>query len=383
MKSRISTIYNKVYQLFNLRKIKDTYQNQESFKKIISNLGQKNKKILYFHHEWGGGADFYLQNKIEQLKSKNYVFVIIYKSKLDKLNLQITFKEEFASVLFNDFKELSNLLDKIKIDQIYINQLSFFPNIDVAFAFIKQSKNLGTKTTMLIHDFSIICTNTHLIKDDGSVCDMICGKNKCICSPAAQENIKKWQSFLISQIDEILCFSEYSKQIVGQFYPAISDKINIVPHFVPFLRKVNIVKNNLTINIAVIGFLNKIKGCDIVEEMSKLIISKNLPAKIFVIGKCKKKANLALEILGKFDRKDLPPILEKNQIDIVFISSICPETFSYVSHEAMLMGAKVACFDIGAQSEYIKKYDKGLIISQINAKTALDEILNFAKQSTR
>jgi hypothetical protein len=355
------------------------YKNKSAFNKIVSNLNQENNKLIYLHHEWGGGTDLYLQNKIANLKNENYIFVIIYKKKLNKLNLQITFKEEFASVLFNNFEELLDLFGKIKIDEIYVNQISFFPDIDVVFNFIKQIKSSNNKATMLIHDFSSICKNTNLTKDDGTRCDIIDNKNYCNCSVLAQENVRKWQEFLNHQIDEILCFSNHSKQVVSQFYPSISSKINIVTHYVPFLRKVNIVKTTKELNIAVIGSLNRIKGCDLVEEMSQIIISSNLPIKIFIIGKCKKKANLALKILGKYDRKNLPEIIENNQIDLVFISSICPETFSYTTHEAMLMGMKIACFDLGAQSEYVKKYDKGLIISKISAKTALDEISNFVK----
>ncbi len=358
-------------------------KNKSAFKKIISNLNQENKKLIYLHHEWGGGSDLYLQNRIAHLKDNNYIFVIIYKKKLNKLNLQITFKEEFASVLFNNFEELLNLYSKIRIDEIYINQISFFLDIDVVFNFIKKIKNNSTKTTMLIHDFASICKNISLTKNDGTKCDMISNKNHCNCSALAQENVKKWEEFLTNQADEILCFSSDSKQIVSQFYPAISNKINNVAHYVPFLRKANIVKTTKMLNIGIMGSLNKIKGCDIVEEMSKIIINNDLPIKIIVIGKCKKKANLALKILGKYDRKNLPEIIENNQIDIVFISSIWPETFSYTTHEVMLMDIKIACFDIGAQSEYVKKYDKGLIINEISAKTALDEISNFVKQTSK
>ncbi len=347
--------------------------------KIISNANLVMSRVLYFHHEWGGGVDFWLQNQVQKLQSDHYIFVLFYQKKPNKINLQVIFKGQKESILFNNFKEVAGIFSKIKIDKIYINQISFFPNIDVVFDFIKQNKHNKTKTTMLMHDFSSICIKANLVKDDGSQCDMIRNRNYCDCNPDAEENVKKWRSFLTNQVDEILCFSEHSYQIVSQFYSATANKIKIIPHDVPFLRKVNVVKSDKIINIAVIGFLNKIKGCDVVEEMSKLIISNNLPIKIFAIGKCKVKGNSALKILGKYNREDLPEIIEKNQIDIIFISSICPETFSYTMHEATMMGTKVACFDLGAQAEYIRKYDQGLIISQINAKAALDKILSFVK----
>ncbi|MES2677055.1 MAG: glycosyltransferase [Pseudomonadota bacterium] len=352
-------------------------RHKSSFEQIISNLNPEKQKLIYLHHEWGGGADLYLQNKIQQLKNDNYIFVILYKKKLGKINLQITFQNQFSSILLNNFGEIADLFSKIKIDAIYLNQVSFFPNLAVVFDFIKQTK--ADKKIMLAHDFSSICAKTHLLKDDGNKCEIISNNSNCACNSKAGENVKKWREIFINQIDEVICFSEHSKQIIGQFYREISSKIKVEPHYVPFLRKVNVVKSDPIINIAVVGFLNKIKGADIVEQMAQIIIDNQLPARIIVVGKCKKKENLALKILGKYHRQDLPEIIEKHQIDIIFISSICSETFSYTTHEAMLMEVKVACFDLGAQAEYVKEYSAGLIIQEINAKTALNQIINFAK----
>ncbi len=41
------------------------------------------------------------------------------------------------------------------------------------------------------------------------------------------------------------------------------------------------------------------------------------------------------------------------------------------------MGLPVACFDLGAPAERVRNYEKGLIISKIDAETALREIEGF------
>ena len=43
----------------------------------------------------------------------------------------------------------------------------------------------------------------------------------------------------------------------------------------------------------------------------------------------------------------------------------------------MTMGLPVACYDLGAPAERVKKYKKGLIISKIDAQTTLKEIEQF------
>ena len=356
---------------------KEIKNKTQSLRQTIASLSQSTPKLLYLHHEWGGGVELYLQNKIKELKNDTYIFVIFYQKKINKINLRITFQGQSSSFLFDNFQELLDVFSAIKIDTIYINQISFFPDLGVVFDFIKQIKNKDAKTTMLMHDFSSICSNANLIKNDGGVCNIVGDKSSCECNTSAGENLKKWKEFLNNQADEIICFSESSKQILSNTHPFISDKINIERHYVPPLRKANVIKKTPIINIATIGFLNKIKGCDIAEEMSKIIADNNLPVKIFVVGKFKAKAGKAIKVLGKYVRDDLPKIIEDNQIDLIFISSICPETFSYTAHEAMMMGVKTACFDLGAQAEYIGDYEKGLVISRIDAGVALDEILDF------
>ena len=40
----------------------------------------------------------------------------------------------------------------------------------------------------------------------------------------------------------------------------------------------------------------------------------------------------------------------------------------------MTMGLPVACFNLGAPAERVKIYDKGIVIPEINARLALEEI---------
>ena len=101
--------------------------------------------------------------------------------------------------------------------------------------------------------------------------------------------------------------------------------------------------------------------------------------RVFIAGKSELRLSHTQK-LGQYDVKDLPSIMQKNLIDIVLIPSIGPETFSYTTEEAMSMDIPVACYNIGAPAERVKNYKNGLIISQIDAQTTLNEIINFVKK---
>ncbi|MFT7098324.1 MAG: glycosyltransferase involved in cell wall biosynthesis [Rickettsiales bacterium] len=356
------------------------YYHRKYAIKILSSRCD-NKKFLYFTHEWGGGVEFYLQNRIKILRGNAVILVIRYQKEKRRFLLELTFKNVFTSCYFDKLHDILSFLEGIKIDKIYLNQISFFPELKEIFSSVYKVRNgeinfHKPKVTMLVHDFYSICINGNLLKNDTSCCEVL---SDCECSLKSGDNFKNWKEFLINGIDDAICFSKSSAEIMQNFHPEISKKIISSTHQVPFLRKVNITSSSQVVRMAVIGFINQIKGCDLISQMAELILEEKINAKIFVVGKFKGRSNAAIKVLGKYNRDDLPEIMEKNQIDIVFIPSICPETFSYTTHEAMMMGLNVACFNLGAQAEYVGKYDKGLIVSRMEAKIALDEIINFIR----
>ena len=87
-----------------------------------------------------------------------------------------------------------------------------------------------------------------------------------------------------------------------------------------------------------------------------------------------------LIIYGKYKRDELPVLMKKFEVDVIFIASIWPETFSYTTEEGIKMGMKVAAFDLGAPAERLKNYDKGIIIPDITAEDALKTILDHCNR---
>jgi len=70
----------------------------------------------------------------------------------------------------------------------------------------------------------------------------------------------------------------------------------------------------------------------------------------------------------------LPKLMEDNQIDLVLIPSICPETFSYTTEEAMNMRLPVAVFDYGAPAERVREYERGIVLQKQDPGYVIREI---------
>ena len=77
-----------------------------------------------------------------------------------------------------------------------------------------------------------------------------------------------------------------------------------------------------------------------------------------------------VKVSGGYDVKDLTSIVLREGINLMFFSSVWPETFSYVTKELIALGLPVACFDLGAQRDHVEAYAKGAVIPEMTAESA-------------
>lgn len=90
---------------------------------------------------------------------------------------------------------------------------------------------------------------------------------------------------------------------------------------------------------------------------------------------------MIIEPTGPYERNDLPGIIEKYKIDLIFAPSICPETFSYTVHEVIMMGMPIAVFNLGAQGEAVRDYPKGILLDKIDPEFALHTMINWFRDT--
>lgn len=355
--------------------------------------------IVAFNHYWGGGADMYLLRERKRVLNEGSEFVqVVYMPGSKSFKVEYCYHHYYdQTILCAEFSEILKLLPQ-KIDEIWINELVSYPELFVVLEqIVELAKETKAKTLFLLHDYFSICPTICLLNTKSEYCEIPTTEkcDKCLannklhidihCSER-NKGISVWRenwTRLLDCCDEIRTFSQSSKEVFQKAYPCVSsEKITVVPHKVDYLLNISDrVKRSDTLNIGVIGAIDEIKGVNIVIEMAELIKKYNIKARIVILGYTSPKIpNDLCLCVGKYKRSELPGLILKNDIDIVFIPSIWPETFSFTSQEAMMMGLPTACFDIGAPAERINNYDKGLIIPYINADYALRKLLEYDKE---
>jgi O-antigen biosynthesis protein len=366
-------------------------------------VGDNRKRItLVFDHMMGGGANSYRKALIsERVSNGELVVLVTYQIWDDSYHLTYSNKQRSVSFTITSLQDLAWITKYIDINEIFYNNLVSYPKtLDAVEIVLKIKKEKNCQVTVAIHDFYSICPSYTLLNREGKYCD-IPNIEECIrclphngyAFPRSMDSYdiitwrNKWQP-LIESANSILCFSDNTRDIVKRVYDINPTKIHVQPHNLitkfPVKPKFDL-RNELC--IGVIGIISYQKGANLVIDMAKLLKEKYPRAKIVVIGTLETTNKIQnLTITGPYNPNELPKIIESNNVNICFFPSIWPETFSYVCSEIIEMQMPLCCFNIGAPVERVKKYKLGNIISTIDSRIAIEEIIQFydiLKNNTR
>jgi len=354
-------------------------------------FGLEKKPMLMFDHNIGGGAASYANKKVKTLRNEGYpVMLVRYDAEHDIYLLHYKYDVYEFSYSFVSLDFFHTFLAGIALDTIYINELVTYPEIyNFKKKIIEIKKASGAKLVFLFHDFFALCPSCNLLNEKRLFCGLKPSKDCNVCLKAnkmlsnsdyetREKWLENWNKFLL-ECDDIIVFSNSSAELVKQVY-GNTLRISVLPHKIKDLPAISkLYKTTKTLNIGLLGVLSYHKGAKIIKQMLNIIKQDNLKAKIVLIGSSDEKIDDPNFIkTGKYSLDMVPKLVYQYDVDLFFISSIWPETFSYTTEEAIKFNMPVIAFNIGAPGERIKHYAKGQIIEDINAKTAVNTILQFS-----
>lgn len=339
---------------------------------------------LWFDHTWGGGTLTYTENIAHKYKN-SILFIYVRQDRDGRTSLSYKYLGFANSAVLSGISALKTFAGRLKISKIVLNNLASYKNIPDTLCDIADIKRITrAKVSFRGHDFQCICPTINMMDKNDKYCAASSCK-KCTACIHGNKNMQipcrdiqayqyMWRRFLTETADEIIVFCESTKNILTSFIPEIRNKITVTPHFIKELRKVNIPPHE-GINIGITGNINTAKGSAVVNRMADFL--RGTDVKIHVNGKLYPCTSKHVIVHGTYNNSELPDILEKEKIDIVFIPSVWPETFSHTTGEAIKTGIPVCCYNLGGQAEQVKKYKKGLVLTEINIEKNVKDMLGF------
>lgn len=342
-------------------------------------LKRQQTMTLVFNHNLGGGATSYLERKEQEIINSGEMFCLI-RCNYDIGRTEIICKYQECSVKFraHNLKEVVAIIECLKPNKIIVNEFVSYPQLyDILHFLGDYRKNHEAKLVFLVHDFYLVCPTVNLLNVHGEYCGVPCTENcencvkenselKYLEFSSMQEWRQEWGTF-IRNCDEVIAFSEDSKNIVEKAYGKL-ENMQVIPHeidYLPVIKKQY--KHTKTLNIGLLGTLVKHKGAEIVKRTVEYIEEHDLDINIILIGQCGTTIKSKhFKETGWYSRDMIPRLIFENDIDVFWIASIWPETFSYTTEEIMTMQFPIMSFDLGAPAERIKKYEKGAISPSMN-----------------
>lgn len=358
-------------------------------------LARHNETILVFDHAMGGGANRYREDMVAAMLAEGHgVAVVAFRLETLDYSLSLRRGNRRRDIAHTQLPALLKHFVLASVPEIHINNLVSFPDPVSVIRWARARKGKrGGRVVLHLHDYYPVCPSWTLIDAWGKYCNIppleVC--RNCLpantahtLSLAPDMEMSQWRQEwlgLLDGADTIVAFSEASVDILRGAYPQIDPlRIKVQPHFVDAasLRPVQPVFGN-TLVIGVIGHISAAKGALVLQQMARVIREEARPVRIVVIGTLEHHhAGDGIQVTGAYQGSRLPELLEEHLVGVCMLPSICAETFSYVTAEIMAMGMPLAVFGLGAPAERARRYNHGLVISRVDAITALDEIQSFA-----
>lgn len=327
---------------------------------------QRGAVPVYLAHDMGGGAEMYLQRRIEEDLQQDAAVVVLRVGGQSRWQIEvhtpqgITRGETDETGLVQDLLALLTRRHVVYSCGVGDRDPLALPALLVALA-----QGPDDTVEVLIHDYLPLSPSYTLLGQDGAYHGVPDAQTNT--DPAHETRrpdgtpipLAQWRAGwggLFHRADQVTVFSENSRRLVAEAYPEAAARIVVKPH--KLLAAITpVAPGTPRDGVPVIGVLGNIgypKGAAVLRDLSREL-ARTGAARIVVIGNIDPAFPLAppSEVHGSYRIAEIPALVARYGISRWLIPSIWPETFSYATHEALATGLPVFAFDLGAQGDAV------------------------------
>ena len=284
-----------------------------------------------------------------------------------------------AAQLRQIFQELARA--GVKIHTVHLHHLLGF-ELEVVDELLS---GLQARKTFFIHDFYSLCQQHNLLKNDKEFCggppvgsptcrDCSYGERHPAHFEAFQRFFDRWQP-------DFVVPSKVACDIWTGAFPQFASKVRIIPHLVSRDRVAPAVQrcSSGKIRIAYVGYQHPFKGWEEWKRLASLVGREHY--EFLVLGNCGESLPDVHYVPVSFVEHGPDAMvlaLRHQAIDLAFLWSLVPETYSFTLFESMAAG----CFVLtnprsGNIAAQVAQSGRGLVAN------GLDELLAFLQDARR
>jgi glycosyltransferase involved in cell wall biosynthesis len=146
-------------------------------------------------------------------------------------------------------------------------------------------------------------------------------------------------------------------------------------------------KEDRTVGVAVIGFISRKKGMDVLRECAEAALRDGLPLRFVVVGFTEDDQAFQslpnVTITGRYKEGDAGNLIRSYSLRLALFPIVWPETYSYTLSIALNTGLYPVAFDLGAIAERMRDLKFGHLLplettpEEINATLMARSSQNF------
>lgn len=337
------------------------------------------RNILLVCHERGGGTERHLGEEVKRLRSKGWSSFILRPSGATGARVLHPNCWNLPNLARIDLapgsRGLVDLVQDLKIERIHVHHLVDFP-ANMSELIVETAAITGADIDFTVHDYFVICPRINLARPDGTYCGEH-GRDQCracIASlrtgPDALPDIETWRSRhygLLAKAREVFVPDEDVRARLSRYFTDIT--LTIRPHETGLKRPIVPVHGPPPgrdgPHVVVLGAISTIKGLEVLEGCARIALRERMRIRFTVIGYTSRDAalkRLGVTVTGPYCDSNLPRMIAEADPNLIWLPSICPETYSYTLSAALAAGRPVCAFDIGAIASRLRAQGTGHLV---------------------
>lgn len=348
--------------------------------------------VLFVAHEWGGGIERHLLDLAARLAEDQVaVYCLRPRSGVEPARLVLSGApgaapiEELATASDLPPDPLSSWISALRvleIDHVHVHHIGELGTEGPRWL-MRLCAALGVPFDVTIHDYVPICPRIHLAKSDGRYCGEpdATGCGRCLeanGSRFGRPDPLVWQAdwrAMLRAARRVVCPSEDVRARIAARWP--EPRYVVLPHpesarhterrgrAMPPPSRATPKAERL--RVLVPGAVDEQKGIELLIACAEDARERCLPLDFWIVGYSSaddRAARAGIEITGRYALDDAEEILASvsTGVDVAFLPSLAPETWSYTLSSVLSVGLRPVAFDLGALAERIGGIERGRVI---------------------
>ena len=334
-------------------------------------------RVLMVSHSLGGGTQQHVEEEIQRLSGRGAAVYLLQGGSDGPMTARLSASHAGPTPAFDalalDGEELWDLITALKIDQVHLHHLiDFAPEAPQIFT--RRLGQAGLPYDVMVHDYYAVCPRVNLVDTAGHYCGEpgLAGCQSCLKrrgSKVGRVDISGWRfgyDQLLTGARDVRVPDVDVARRMRRYFPNLP-RITVRAHEAPPVANppTRHPRRGGPVRVAVLGAIGPTKGFDAILGLARYVKWRNLPMDLTIIGHTWNDLaarSAGVRVTGAYVNDQVDQLIADADPDVIWISSVWPETYSYTLSIALRSGRGVAAFDIGAMGTRVRDAGRGTLI---------------------